>query len=185
MARREIEFLKDSRFNCPLCKNAPDNSNNNCLVCRNSGQVELDHCVEDARAIRCNYCQGRGRANGTTLLCIACRGKGVVAVTPPVDFCDDCRGRGRSSGSGLTCLKCRGKGVIETRSNDAKMINNFMPKFKAILTMNNTNQINNEPKQPQTGEERTFGEQEKKSWFSKVKDKIKGGLLAIKRVFNK
>ena len=64
-------------------------------------------------SVRCGYCQGTGRNDGG--VCGVCRGKGEVAVKPPVVWCLKCRGNGREKNSKLTCLACRGVGWVRVR----------------------------------------------------------------------
>lgn len=67
-------------------------------------------------AVACAFCQRSGvnPTFGNQSVCGVCKGRGRVAVKPPVVSCLKCRGSRRETGY-LTCLACRGCGVVSVR----------------------------------------------------------------------
>ena len=63
---------------CAYCTGsgrAPLNKSTTCIDCRGHGVV----LIESKDIAGCPACKGRGRAGGTGLHCLICKGKGVIA----------------------------------------------------------------------------------------------------------
>lgn len=63
----------------------------------------------------CGFCRGTGeKPRGAK--CSVCKGKKLVALTPPVMVCAYCKGRGEERPrTNITCLVCRGKGFVSIK----------------------------------------------------------------------
>ncbi len=64
-------------------------------------------------SLKCQYCKGTGRPQGSTLSCMVCHGKGRFKVEGKAKACPSCKGAGKRSGETLRCFTCGGKGFIE------------------------------------------------------------------------
>ncbi len=75
-----------------------------CLVCNNTGQVEVEEPVK-----KCVFCSGTGKNPlGARVPCIVCGGKGYNH-SESNKKCSQCKGTGKST-DGLPCTRCGGMG---------------------------------------------------------------------------
>ena len=104
------ELLWEERYPCAFCAGegySPPGTK--CPVCKSSGTVT----IFEPPAVKCGYCKGSGRKERKVhITCIVCRGKGIVTVKEPIQFCPGCQGKGFSTEDRLPCTACKGKGVI-------------------------------------------------------------------------
>jgi DnaJ-class molecular chaperone len=102
------------RYECVYCKGkgvdhfGVMSTSSLCSVCLGKGDFEFTESAQ-----KCVYCQGTGDSpTGTRCACLACRGRGVIAVAHENEICQDCHGFGTCNQAGWYCFKCHGAGLV-------------------------------------------------------------------------
>ena len=112
--------VQEERYQCGFCKGSGMISKEaKCPVCKGRAIVT----IMNSPAVACAFCHGTGRAKrGSTLTCIACKGKGMVASKETVTTCQKCNGSGKEPHNPtLPCSGCKGSGVVSSGKAERRL----------------------------------------------------------------
>ncbi len=125
MGKRKI-YVEQVEVECAFCKGTGKDPFDllsplsKCQVCSGTGRRMITTPTR-----KCAYCHGTGVHPHSRMVCMTCRGVGLVSVPEDAVPCPGCGGTGNESrnyyaDSVLPCMVCGGKGVVSPDSEAAR-----------------------------------------------------------------